>query len=380
MTRLQKIFLHGSACLCLLAAPASAAETGDASTDSPFHEWGKDALATLNEDLWIPRRNLYAERAVFGGRSRRQPAFMWGVGVQVTALAAAAKVDKETYLAPMRGYADAIDVYWQEHKGIHGYDVLPGPKDSDRYYDDNAWLVLGLIEVYEITGEKKYLEKAEDTFRFVMSGEDEKLGGGLYWRENELESKNTCTNAPAIVSALRLHQLTERADYLETAKRVYAWTCKSLQDDDGLFLDHMRMDGSLDRRKFTYNTALMIRANVLFHEIKGEQRYLEEAKRISDAAVKHWVRDHGGIADGGRFAHFLVEAFLELHRVDGDERWLNHARNALTFLHANVRDPNGRYGHRWDREVTAPLRQIMLLDQASAARAFWVMAGVKSGD
>jgi len=353
-----------------------------AAVSPPFKQWGGEALKTIQDDLWIPRSRLYAERRSFerrgrdGGRDERRlaPAFMWGVGVQLSALAAAAKVEPENYLEQARGYADAIEVYWLKAGGISGYDVLPGPKESDRYYDDNAWLVLALAEVFELTGDKKYLEKSKDTFRFVMSGHDDKLGGGLYWRETPRESKNTCTNAPAIVSALRLYQLTEEKEYLETAKSIHEWTQKTLQDDDGLYLDNIKLDGTIDRRKFTYNSALMLRANCLFHEITGEDAYLEEAKRIADAAVRQWVRESGGIADGGRFAHMLLEAFIELQGRDPDPRWLKITRDALVFVHANVRDANGRHASRWDRKVEEPLRQIMLLDLASAARAYWVAA------
>lgn len=139
-------------------------------------------------------------------------------------------------------------------------------------------------------------------------------------------------------------------------------------------MDNIKLDGTIDRRKFTYNSALMLRANCLFHDITGEDSYLEEAKRIADAAVRQWVRESGGIADGGRFAHMLLEAFIELHGRDPDPRWLKITQDALVFVHANVRDVNGRHASRWDRKVEEPLRQIMLLDLASAARAYWVAA------
>jgi uncharacterized protein YyaL (SSP411 family) len=346
----------------------------------PFKEWGAQALKTIQDDLWIPRSQLYAERRSFERRGREErrpaPAFMWGVGVQLSALAAAAKVEPETYLKQARSYADAIEVYWLESGGISGYDVQPGPKQSDRYYDDNAWLVLALAEVFELTGDRKYLEKSAETFKFVMSGQDDKLGGGLYWRETPRESKNTCTNAPAIVSALRLYQLTEKKEYLETATSINEWTRKHLQDEDGLYWDNIKLDGTLDRRKFSYNSALMLRANCLFHEITGEEAYLKEAKRIADAAAGQWVRESGGIADGGRFAHLLLEAFIALHERDADPRWLKITRDALVFVQANVRDANGRHASRWDRKSDEPLRQIMLLDLASAARAYWVAADV----
>src|SRR5207248_297258 len=104
-----------------------------------------------------------------------------------------AQLEPQKYADPLGSYADALQVYWTEHKGIGGYDVLPGPKPADRYYDDNEWVVLALVEAYEATRDVKYRNRAEATFRFVLSGEDDKLGGGLYWQENKLESKNACS-------------------------------------------------------------------------------------------------------------------------------------------------------------------------------------------
>jgi len=339
----------------------------------PFGQWGAETQEVLHKDLWLPEKKLYAERIDLETGKPDHPSFMWGVGVQLSALAAAASVEPEKYLTPMREYADAIQVYWLEHNGHAGFDVQPGPKESDRYYDDNAWLVLALAEVHEITKDRQYLERAQATFRFVMSGEDDKLGGGLYWREVEKTSKNTCTNAPAIVSALRLHQLTKDDKHLETAKRLHAWTKAKLQDSDGLYWDHIDLRGRVDRRKYTYNSALMIRANCLFHEITGEAAWLDEARRIARAAEKQWIADSGAISDAGKFAHLLLESFLELHERDKDPHWHEVVTRCLVHLHDKMRNPDGRYPGRWDRNRRA-LRSVMLLDQASPARIYWLAA------
>ena len=361
--------------LALLALlPAMGLAGPEATPPPPFKDWGKEAMEVLQKDLWLPEKKLYAEKANVAEKKQDHPAFMWGVGVQLTAMAAAASLEPDKYLGPLQEYADAIQVYWLTHDGIEGFDVQPGPKASDRYYDDNAWLVLALAEVHEVTKEKKYLERSEATFRFVMSGEDDKLGGGLYWREVAKESKNTCTNAPAIVCALRLHQLTRDDEYLDTAKRLYAWTCKTLQDEDGLFWDNIRLSGRIDRRKFTYNSALMIRANCLFHEITGEDKYLEEAKRIARSAEKLWIHSSGAISDSGRFAHLLLESFLELEDRDKDPHWHELVSRCLVHLREKMRDENGRYPHRWDRRRPGPMQEVMLLNQASPARAYLVAA------
>ncbi|RYD47818.1 MAG: hypothetical protein EOP85_04765 [Verrucomicrobiaceae bacterium] len=340
----------------------------------PYAEWGADNLETIRKDLWMPKLNLYAEMGPDEKGNPSHPSFMWGVGVQLSALVAAAEVEPDKYLAQTTAYADAIQVYWLKHDGLEGYDVQPGPKESDRYYDDNAWLVLALADVFEVSKEKKYLDQSIATFNFVMTGEDEKLDGGLYWREKFLTSKNTCTNAPTIVSALRLHQLTKEDKYLEIAKRLYTWTNSKLQDTDGLYWDNIRLDGRVDRRKFTYNTALMIRANCLLHEITGEARYLEEAKRVARASEKQWVSGNGAVADSGRFAHMLMESYIALHQQDKDQHWAEIVERTLTYVHDNLRGENGRYPHRWDRPAGKRRQETMLLNQASPARAYWVAA------
>ena len=361
-----------AALLTLLSA--ASAEPESAAESPAYRQWGRETLEVLQQDFWLPETKLYAEKANLETGKPDHPAFMWGVGVQLSAMAAASQLEPDTYLKPLRDYADQIQVYWLKHDGIEGFDVQPGPKASDRYYDDNAWLVLALAEVFEVTKDKKYLDRSAATFRFVMSGEDDKLGGGLYWREVEKKSKNTCTNAPAIVSALRLHQLTKDDKHLETAKRLCTWTCKTLQDTDGLFWDNIRLDGRVDRRKFSYNSALMIRANCLLHEITGEATYLKEAQRVAAAAEKQWIRDSGAMSDSGRFAHLLLESLLELHRRDKDPRWHQVVGRCLGHLHGTMRDAKGRYPHRWDRTWGGPMRETMLLNQASPARIYWLAA------
>ena len=83
----------------------------------------------------------------------------------------------------------------------------------------------------------------------------------------------------------------------------------------------------------------------------------------------------GGMRDTGRFAHLLLEGFLALHDVDHNPHWVDVDRRAMFFLHTQVRDANGHYGDHWNQKPTTPRTDIPLLDQASAARAYWVAAG-----
>lgn len=360
-------FICALNCACLADEPAAHAVQ--------FSAWGDETLGMIRRELWLADRQLYAERARLL-HPPRQPAYMWGAGVQLSALAAAARVDRAQYLDRLATYADALDAYWVKQNGVGGYDVQPNQTSPDRYYDDNAWIVLAMLEAHALARDAKYLDRAKATMRFVLSGEDDQRDGGVYWRENTRDSKNTCSNAPAIVGCLLLHRATGDAEYLVTAKRLFAWTQTHLQDDeDGLYFDHVNLAGKIDRRKFTYNSAVMIRANCLFHDATGEVQYLADAERMAVSAVARWIDgETGAIQDAGRFAHMLLEALQSVDRSTGKTRWNGVTEKCVTYVHDNLRDKRGHYGPRWDRPPSEPWRRFELLDQASAARAYFAAA------
>ena len=74
---------------------------------------------------------------------------------------------------------------------------------SDRFYDDNVWLGIDFTDTYQLTQNKKYLDKATLIWDFIESGTDSVLGGGIYWCEQKKESKNTCSNAPGSAKTIQ---------------------------------------------------------------------------------------------------------------------------------------------------------------------------------
>ncbi len=342
------------------------------SQKSDFKAWGLETLKHIEEDYALPNSALYADEWKRGQKPEGSPAFMWGAGVQLSALTAATRIQPQVYKERLKRFVSALEVYWTlGDNNIGGYDVLPHPKPLDRYYDDNMWVGLALVEAYEVTKDKAYRDKAEAVFAFILTVEDDKLGGGIYWKEKEKTSKNTCSNAPAMVLALRLFQVTHKQDYMDAAKRLYDWTNAHLQAPDGLFWDNIRVDGTIEKTKWSYNTALMLRANCLFYSLTHEKPYYEEAERIARSAASYWVKvETGAIADDGAFAHLLAEAFLAVSEMDGKTYWRGLVDKALTHLYTHLKDEDGHYSEHWNRLPTKPHDKVGLLSQASVARAF----------
>lgn len=330
-----------------------------ANPEIDYLEAARTVSASIQENFALDS-GLYARRI-----TDRAPDYVWGNGVMFSSLVTAARHDPDTYRPLMDRFFTAMDAYWDTGVDIPGYEPAPTRgAGNDKYYDDNQWMVIAFAEAYEITGDERYLDRAAETLRFSLSGWDDARGGGIWWHERHKDdAKNTCSNAPAAVACLRVARWRDREANTAWAERLVEWTTKNLQDDDGLFLDHIKVsDGRIDRRKFTYNSALMIRANLGLHRATGERAYLDAAERISAACDAFVEPGTGAYRDSPRFDHLLVEADLELHRATGDER-------ALFRATANTE-------HAWAEWLTNPPDE--LIEQAAIARMLWLMADTQT--
>lgn len=328
-----------------------------------FDQYGLETLEVIRKEFKIDAVPGYAE-AIEEGKSPA-PAFNWAVGVLMSAMSGAARIDAG-WKRELRRFVEATRAYWNEARPVAGYDVLPMPKPVDRYYDDNAWMALALVEASELLAEPKFLRWAVETLTHVLSGEDEKLGGGIYWRESDKKSKNACSNGPSAAACLAVYEKTKEARLLDRAKALYDWTKRTLQDpSDHLVWDSIALDRKVDRTKWSYNTALMIRTAAELGRITGERAYAGDAETMATASEKRW-HVNGRLADEGKFAHLLLESWL--YAPSADRR--SKAIQALTWLREHGTNSRGFYGARFDKAPEPDQRRFALIDQASAARAY----------
>lgn len=303
------------------------------------------------------REGRFLAESIGGDSNPDQPMFNWGIGVTLSAENALTRLDPKRK-PRLRTMLEMCEAYWNPAGPVAGFDVVPGPPfPTDRYYDDNAWMVMAYVESYEILGDRRWLLRAEETLRFVLSGEDDKLGGGIYWKEREKSSKNTCSNGPAAAACLAVYRHSKRPELLAKAKELYAWTKAKLQDpSDGLFWDNLTLDGRMDKTKWSYNTALMLRTAKELGRLRAGREFRLDAERMEKSAVARWVRPDGVIDDELQFAHLLFEN-LNPRKFDAAksiQRLLGSAGKA------------GLFGKRWGQE---PKAKTMMIIQASAIRA-----------
>ena len=370
---------------CLLAAALSvmaAAFAPPASAD--YHQKAEAQMEYIQTHFYDIAASRYHSH--FPDKPGGLPyAFMWDNGVQFRALVDASRYDPAKYKPLLAAYGDGLRQYYWDPRpkgsppGFNAY--CSGPGGDDKYYDDNAWMVLGFVEAYDQTRDAKYLQWARETQAFVLSGWDETLGGGLYWKLKH-ESKNTCVNAPDAVAALDLSTRGGGRDQLDWGLRLCKWTDATLKDKDGLYWDNVRLNGTVETHKWTYNTGLMIEADVLLFKLRHDPKALAEAERSADAALAAWQDpETGRFQDGSTFSHLLCESLVRLYEADHKIVYLDAVRRHAAYGYRYVHDAaSGGFWSDWHAQGHKPDEAKELLENASDARLFWLLAPYLDSD
>ena len=337
----------------LCAGATHAEETG------LYAQHAREVTEHIEKTFFDSRSGVYLKSA-----TQQKPDYVWLQSVMFSALVAAARSDPALYRPHLEKYFTALDGYWDTKVKIPGYEAAPTRGGgNDKYYDDNAWLVITFLEAFETNRDARYFTRADETLKFVLSGWDEQSGGGIWWHQLHKDgTKNACANAPAAVGCQRLAKFRTgdaATPLIERSRKIVEWTVSALQAEDGLFDDRKVVaTGEIKRGKLTYNSALMLRAMLGLYRATDKKEYLEQAQRIAIAAEWFLDKKTGVYRDAVRYAHFMVEADLELYRVTNEEYLLRRAKKNADA-----------YFENW--KVKAPDDMI---SNAAIARVLWLMA------
>lgn len=284
-----------------------------------------------------------------------------------------------SYLWPYSGTFSAVNALFEathdkKYKKLLDSRVLPGLEEyfdtqrvpnayssyirtapaSDRFYDDNVWLGIDFTDTYQMTQKQKYLDKAQLIWKFIESGTDSILGGGIYWCEQKKESKNTCSNAPGSVLALKLFKATNDSSYFEKGKKLYEWTQRNLQDSaDYLYFDNIRLDGKIGKAKFAYNSGQMMQSAALLYQLTKNPIYLKDAQNIAKECFNYFFTDFTPATNEEAFRMLkkgdiwftavMLRGFIELYQIDKDKTYINAFNKSLSYAWDNARDEKGLF-------------------------------------
>lgn len=247
------------------------------------------------------------------------------------------------------------------------------------WYDDMEWMTLALIRAFDITKKEELKEHIFGLWEDIKTAWNEQMGGGMAWKKDQLDYKNTPANAPAAIVAFRLYQRFGRQEDFVWGKKIFEWNKENLMDPvtcfvwDGL---NRNGDGLIDYDwKFTYCQGVMIGAALEYYKITKEQDKIDLALLIARTANKEFGMDdaifpYEGPDDCGLFRGIYFRYLYELIVMTPDTEDL---KNILLSNASKVKEtmyPNGLIGGDWKTHETGEvdlaqhLSGIMLLEMA----------------
>ncbi|GAB1415472.1 glycoside hydrolase family 76 protein [Paludibacter sp.] len=251
-----------------------------------------------------------------------------------------------------------LEMYWDtlRQPGAYASYIKINPL-PDRFYDDNIWIGIDFTDMFIATKNKSYLAKAEYVWKFIESGTDKILGDGIYWVEQRKGSKHACSNAPGAVYAAKLFIATKNQYYLRRAIELYSWTKKNLQDSqDYLIYDNIRINGSVDKKKYAYNSGQMLQAASLLFKLTKDASYLDDAKNIAESSFKYFFKDTS--SDGQLdfnllktgdiwFTAVMLRGYIELFDIERDSKYIDTFKKNLDYAWKYMREDNGLFNSDW---------------------------------
>jgi Predicted glycosyl hydrolase len=358
------------AALILPATPAHAATATaavPAAGASTLHTRPADADAALNAFIrvfWDPKkkyfftnsdRRIHPEHA-YGPENGRYTDFWWEAQLWELVMDAYQRTRRPEY----RRMID--DVY-------AGF-VACYPDFENDFNDDIGWWAMAATRAYEITGNRAYLDRAKTLFDRIWAYHDDTFGGGIWWKNTERNQKNVATNAPAVVTAVRLYTATRDPAYLARAKGLYDWIDTRLQEDGHVY-DHFDADGTLVKWDFTYNFGNYISAATALYEVTGERSYLDDAIRAADWATTYLTNGgtlmNEGVNDGGGFKTLLIRGLHRLVTRHGQRQYLGFLQHNVNMAWGHRRRSDNLVGPNWSAPTPTGHLQSLTASAAVAA-------------
>ena len=192
----------------------------------------------------IARALAEAERRLFAARARRVRPHLddkvltsWN-GLMISAFAKASAIfDEPLYAAASRQAAGFILNTLRRADGTllrrYRADISGSVAGIDGMLDDYAFFVQALIDLYEATFEFEYLARAVELTDKQRELLEDSAGGGFYASaqadaarlvrlKDDYDGAEPSGNSVALMNLLRLHRITGRADFEDSARRLIA--------------------------------------------------------------------------------------------------------------------------------------------------------------
>lgn len=219
------------------------------------------------------------------------------------------------------------------------------------YYDDNAWI--GLVATQSALqnigsgnrGAAEHdLKRARMILTLMLTGEEP--GGGVRWKEGKTDL-HSCSTGPAGILSLRVVEIerllgkptTDHGHLIAFGARCGDFLDR-LTDDRGVVADHLKADGTIDGRIWSYNQGVSIGLSIQLARTGGLEPHRSRAMYLSKSVMAYYADRPSELwHDPPVFVSILARNLFSLAQLTGDPGPRDFVRDWLSAVESHGRHP-----------------------------------------
>ncbi|KAJ7286937.1 glycoside hydrolase family 76 protein [Mycena rebaudengoi] len=235
-----------------------------------------------------------------------------------------------------------------------------GQLDNDKSFDDVLWVSMAYLRAGALGPAKKYYDIGSQGWT------TDYCGGGVFWNGRQWDYKNAITNELYITSSGFMFDVTGDGQYLENAKKTWAWLKASkMMGSNGLFNDGLSNSGDCTNNggtQWTYNQGALLPGLAYLFKHTGDESVIQSAWAIMDAIIINMTVD-GGLREScetttanfcnadqqtfkGITMHY-ISWFLAVSGRDNGSKYAGFIFQQADKVLQNAAGPAGFYSNLW---------------------------------
>lgn len=216
-----------------------------------------------------------------------------------------------------------------------------------------------LMDAYEVTGKKKYLDVAIDSANFILTDlhldeyEGEKMISYSPLHGNDLVSNASLLGSKVLAYCYRY---TGNNRYLEVARSSVAACCKGQRADGAWTYSQVPPKLWVD----SFHTGYNLDGLIAYEEQTGDKSFHENIERGFDFYIKNFFNNDGSpkYYDNQQYPidiHCPGQLLVTLHRLHKFEKYEDLADKVLNWTIDNMQDPKGFFYYQLKKGISSKI-------------------------
>ena len=216
-----------------------------------------------------------------------------------------------------------------------------------------------LMDAYELTGKKDYLNVALDSANFILNDLHlDEYEGGKMISYSPLHGNDLVSNASLLGSKVLAYcyKYTGNKKYLEVARSSVKACCKGQRADGAWTYSQIPPKLWVD----SFHTGYNLDGLIAYEEQTGDKDYHENIERGFDYYIKHFFNEDGSpkYYDNQQYPidiHCPGQLMVTLHRLHKFEKYEDLADKVLNWTLENMQDKKGYFYYQLKKGISSKI-------------------------